>query len=379
MTHWVHVSSVLAWRGPAVGVIRFEREYARWALQHDPHGSRFCAYLPSRGAFVEVAAEQLRQALGPTPDACANAPAPQATRPIEPAAGDAFISLGLDWDTLDHAALWALKRHHGLRVILACYDLIPSLHPAYFEGVHQPGRFDAYLADLAWCADDVVCISDHTQQDLSGFLAAAGAPSPRLHTVRLGCDLPTPMDGPPVVPLDRPFVLYVSTLERRKNHALLMRVWRALRQRLQPFRLVLVGMRGWGVESWLAELQADALLQQDVVLLHQLPDAQLSALYRDCAFTVYPSWVEGWGLPVVESLAHGRLCVASNTSSLPEAGGGWAEHLHPGDEAAWVARLAELMSDPQQLQTLNTRIAQGFKPPAWHDTAFAVHQIASAP
>jgi glycosyltransferase involved in cell wall biosynthesis len=145
---------------------------------------------------------------------------------------------------------------------------------------------------------------------------------------------------------------------------------------MQPFRLVLVGMRGWGVDDWMAELQADGALQQDVMVLNQLSDADLAALYRQCAFTVYPSWAEGWGLPVVESLAHGRLCLASNTSSLPEAGAGWAEHLPPGDEAAWLARLADLMADPGQLQALNARIAKGFTPPAWHDTARVVHQIA---
>lgn len=383
MTHWVHISSLLAWRRPAVGVIRFEREFANWALEHDPQGSRFCAYEAHRGVFVEVSADRLRQCLenpqADSPHAGPHHSDPHHSGPQPPILlkrGDTFISLGLDWDTLDHAVLWALKRTHDLRVVLACYDLIPTRHPAYFEGVHEPGRFDAYLADLAWCADEVVCISDHTRQDLQRFCTETGAPTPRLHTVRLGCDLPTPSTGPSVVPADRPFVLYVSTLERRKNHALLLRVWRALRQRLQPFRLVLVGMRGWGVDEWMAELQADEALQQDVMVLHQLSDADLAALYRQCAFTVYPSWAEGWGLPVVESLAHGRLCLASNTSSLPEAGAGWAEHLPPGDEAAWLARLAELMADPGQLQALNARIAQGFTPPAWCDTARAVHQIA---
>ena len=127
----------------------------------------------------------------------------------------------------------------------------------------------------------------------------------------------------------------------------------------------------------MADLQADPSLQQDVQVLSHLTDGQLAALYRDCAFTVYPSWIEGWGLPVVESLAHGRLCVASNTSSLPEAGAGWAEHLDPADDAAWVARLAELMTQPSQLQAINARIAQGFRPPRWHDTAQAIHRIAT--
>ena len=379
MNRWVHITSLLAWRRPAVGVIRVEREFVRWALEHDPQGSRFCVYDPARAAFLQVGAAQVRQAL----DGHADAAPADTGEAIQPSRGDAFISLGLDWDTLDHAALWALKARHHLRVTLACYDLIPTRHPEYFDGVHPPGRFDAYLTDMAWCADEVVCISDHTRQDLQRFLAKAGAPTPRLHTIRLGCDLPTTCDDAPVVPRDRPFVLYVSTLERRKNHALLLRVWRALRRHGQaprePHRLVLVGMRGWGVDDWMADLQADPSLQQDVQVLSHLTDGQLAALYRDCAFTVYPSWIEGWGLPVVESLAHGRLCVASNTSSLPEAGAGWAEHLDPADDAAWVARLAELMTQPSQLQAINARIAQGFRPPRWHDAAQAIHRIATLP
>lgn len=375
---WLHVSSLLAWRRPAVGVVRVEGEFARWALRSAPSHIGFTAYVRAQRRFVEVPTGAVHAALNLSAE-----PLDLSSLPDLPAqAGDAFVSLGLDWDTLDHAALLQLKQRLGLRVTLACYDLIPTRHPQHFHGVHAPGRFDAYLVDMAWCADRVLCISEHTRQDFEAFLAETGAPRPHTHTIGLGCELPPASDPAPALPLPpdgRPFVLYVSTLESRKNHELLVRVWRRLRQHMLPHRLVLVGMRGWGVDGLIAQIESDPALQQDILILSNLPDAQLDALYRHCAFTVYPSWMEGWGLPVVESLARGRLCLASNTTSLPEAGGGWAEHLNPGDEEAWVQRLAHLMSHPKEVQALNARIAQGYTAPRWDGMAQAIHQLASSP
>lgn len=390
---WVHVSSLLAWRRPAVGVLRVERSFVHWVLERSSSrvpqegptqaSVRFTAYLPQQSRLVEVPTEAVRAALQQSGKAPSGPQPPNQSDlhglpEIAAQPGDAFVSLGLDWDTLNHAVLLQLKRRLGLRITLACYDLIPTRHPQHFRGVHAPGRFDAYLVDMAWCADDVVCISDHTRQDLEAYLAEVGAPRPRTHTIRLGCELPaTPVaQSLPLPPDDRPFVLYVSTLESRKNHALLVRVWRRLREHQQPHRLVFVGMPGWGVDALLAELQSDAALREDVLILSHVPDEQLEALYRACAFTVYPSLMEGWGLPVVESLARGRLCLASNTTSLPEAGGGWAEHLDPTDEDAWVRRLAALMRHPTEVQAINARIAQGFKAPSWEGTARAIDAIA---
>src|SRR5437660_11261798 len=128
------------------------------------------------------------------------------------------------------------------------------------------------------------------------------------------------------------YVLYVSTIEHRKNHRLLVRVWQRLLERhganLVP-NLIFAGKIGWLVEDLLADLEASNYLNGKIILLRSLSDAQLHEAYSSCLFTVFPSLCEGWGCPVAESLAHGKFCVASNHTAIPEAGGNLIDYFDP--------------------------------------------------
>ena len=309
----------------------------------------------------------------PPPD---HAPAP----PPPFAHSDRFVSLGLDWEYLDQARLYRLKQEYGLRVTLICYDVIPLLYPHLV--VLPPGNFGAYAVDMAWCADAVLCISEHTRDDFERVMARVGAPVPPTHVIRLGADidLRQPEAPPPALAGaagERPFVLFVSTIERRKNHEILYRAWTRLRDGgLEPHRLVFVGMPGWGVTDLMNDLKLDPRVQDDVLLLNHVGDAELAWLYRHAAFTVFPSLYEGWGLPVVESLARGKFCLSSNAASLPEAGGEWAEYLDPWDLPAWVERLGFYMRNPQEVEARNARIAAEFTPPTWAACAQTIHDVA---
>ena len=118
--------------------------------------------------------------------------------------------------------------------------------------------------------------------------------------------------------------------------------------------------------------------QGDIVCLNHVSDGELAWLYRHAAFTVFPSLYEGWGLPVVESLAWGKFCLASSAASLPEAGGTWAEYQDPWDLPAWVDRLGHYMQHPQEVQARNDRIAREFRAPGWAQTAQAIHDVVLA-
>ena len=297
--------------------------------------------------------------------------------------GDRLVSLGLDWDYLDQKVLYQLKQRHGLRTTLICYDVIPALFPQLV--VLPPGGFGAYLVDMAWCADEVLCISHHTRKDCEAVLSRLGAPVPPMHVIHLGSEVHAsgePARAPAGLAVgegERPFVLFVSTIERRKNHEILYRAWTRLRdQGVVPHRLVFVGMQGWGVTDLLNDMRLDPRTQSDIVLLNHVSDAELDWLYRHAAFTVFPSLYEGWGLPLVESLARGKFCLASSAASLPEAGGPHAEYLDPWDLPAWVDRLGHYMAHPEEVEARNERIRREFRAPSWADTARQIHQVALA-
>ncbi len=166
------------------------------------------------------------------------------------------------------------------------------------------------------------------------------------------------------------YVLYVSTIELRKNHRLLVRVWQRLLERhgtdLVP-NLVFAGKIGWLVDDLLEELAASGYLNGKIVLLRSLSDTELQQAYRSCLFTVFPSLSEGWGLPIVESLAHGKFCVASNHTSIPEAGGKLIDYFDPVNEDDALAKIERPLIDQGYLAAREAQLRAEYRARTWGD------------
>jgi glycosyltransferase involved in cell wall biosynthesis len=137
----------------------------------------------------------------------------------------------------------------------------------------------------------------------------------------------------------------------------------------RPPYLVFAGLVGWLVADLLALIENDPLLKGRIVMLTRATDAELSWLYRNALFTVYPSFYEGWGLPISESLAQGKACIASNSSAMPEAGQGLAIHLDPQDFAAWYREIRSLIEDRPRLAALEAEIKRRYRRLDWSEAA----------
>jgi glycosyltransferase involved in cell wall biosynthesis len=149
-----------------------------------------------------------------------------------------------------------------------------------------------------------------------------------------------------------PYVLFVGTLEPRKNVVSLVRAYRRAAAGGLEHSLVLAGAPGWGADALERELALDA--PGGIVRVGFVPAGELDAVYRGASMFVYPSVYEGFGLPVVEAMARGVPTITSNTSSLPEVVGDAAITVDPASvdaladairtvasEAAAAARLAD--------------------------------------
>lgn len=303
-------------------------------------------------------------------------------RPVELPAGAVYVSLGLDWDYGDMVHLYRLKQEKKLKCLFFCYDVIPVRFP-HLCVADVSRQFAHYFADLAWSADLILCISQSSRRDLEQLLQRLGVPCPETRVIRLGEDtLPGNGCGLSVNPaverlLKQPYILFVSTIERRKNHETLYRAYARLAEEgLVLPDLIFVGMPGWGVQELLSDIALDPRVQGRIHLLHHVSDAELAELYQHTCFTVYPSLYEGWGLPVAESLAFGKFCLCSDTSSLPEVGGEWVEYLDPWDIPAWVERLRYYIGHPEEVARRNAAIAEGYRPHPWAQTAETIYQEA---
>jgi glycosyltransferase involved in cell wall biosynthesis len=261
------------------------------------------------------------------------------------------------------------KQRYGVRFSILIYDLIPIEHESFVEQQHVI-QFRDWLRDAIPVADVVLTISKYSRDALIRWAAAAGRSLPRVEVVELGSgSSDRPMAGDiKATSFPQRFVLFVSTIEIRKNHRLLVRVWRRLLARhgadAVPV-LIFAGQVGWMVDDLLEDLAAGDGLGGKIVLMQGLSEAELRQAYRACLFTVFPSLCEGWGLPVAESLVQGKFCVASNRTSIPEVGGDLIDYFDPSDDDDALAKIERLLLDPAYLAAREARLQAEYRPRTW--------------
>ncbi len=253
----------------------------------------------------------------------------------------------------------ATGRRRRLTRFLTVYDLIAVLHPELFE----PSVSRLIRRTLASLTPDdwVLCISEATRQDLLGL-------RPDLHPERVGVTHLAAADHfqPDMRPErwaevqrkyglpDQPYMLTLSTLEPRKNIGMVIRCFGRLvaAGKLGDMKLVLVGTKGWMMESIFSELASLGVLRDRVLVTGFVEDGDLAPIYSHAEMFVYPSLMEGFGLPPLEAMQCGIAVIASNTSSLPEVVGEAGITVCPSDEDALSQAMTGLHDDAGLRQRL---------------------------
>jgi len=226
------------------------------------------------------------------------------------------------------------------------------------------------MFELAANSDGIMAISQSTSRDFGTFCTSVGIIAPPVSVIRLG-DNPElqPVKSVPVVGIEsESYILAVGSFEARKNYALLYSVWKqaALNGQILP-RLVIVGSKGWAAGDTLAAMQLDPDVAEAITVLGGISRARLTWLYQNAMFTIYPSTYEGWGLPIAESLAYGKPCLASNTSSMPEVGGDLVDYFNPLDPQGCLLAIKAYL-EPGALAAHHERIQSEFKTTSWAAT-----------
>ena len=295
--------------------------------------------------------------------------------------GDVLISLGLDWDYPFYKEFYFLRKHHGIKVVTCCYDLIPVLYPQYC--VHDvAGLFASYFLEVADGSDLVLCISRQTENDLNELLNRTGGARPSTHVFPLGDNVPIAgteeISSPVKAICQEPFILFVSTIERRKNHEVLYRAYHLLcaqgNRGILP-KLVFVGMQGWGVSELLKDIELDPLTRNMIIRLNHVTDTELRFLYDQAKFCVFPSLYEGWGLPVGEALSIGKAVICSNRGSLPEVGGKLVRYVDPWNSQAWAEEILRMVTDDVWREYWEENAKKQYQAKTWTDAALSIHRV----
>ena len=410
-TVWMDVTT--SWRarsGPTNGTLRVEQSYAAALQKVIPDRLRLCRYHAVRRRFIPVAAlpnvklptqamqrmdkkgrvhlgrkaeigrrtervfRQWRRSAMAEINRWLHGFGSYTPFPVS-RGGDILLLAGETWGQHDFAVLRLLRQHHGIRIAAICQDLIPIKCPQFLETDAFIERFQRYADFLVRDVDLVIAISESTRTDVLDYARTSGGLHGDIQILELGHDVGgATIDGPPSSLTDltpNEFVLSVSAIQSRKNLELLYRLWRRLSEERLPNlpKLVIIGRRVSGSDDVLQQIARDPIVRDTVVVIHVVSDAALSWLYRNCAWTLYPSLYEGWGLPISESLAHGKFCLASNMSALKEAGQGLVRHIDPRDFTAWREAVVDLVRSPKLVLEFERLIKARYRQVTWQQSA----------
>ena len=386
-----------AGRGTPTGIDRVEFAYARHLLA-DGSSACFTAVKPIGGLglvpdgaarrFVEALAASWR---GDGAAAIADRRARRAAQQLRLAlltASERRLSKRL---RSDPGAVYLLVSHHHLenramlarlkargaaRFVCLIHDLIPIQFPEYAK----PGQAAHHLRRIRAAtelADALIVNSAVTHDALRDELRRAGREPPVL-VAPFGTDLAFPGDDRP--PPARPYFVYVSTIEARKNHILLLNLWRQLATELGEAAplLVLIGQRGWESENVEDMLDRAPALRHAVVEHNTLPDSEMVRLLRGAAAVLLPSFAEGFGFPVIEALALGVPVLCSDIPALRETGGSVPEFLDPLDGPGWRAAILDYSRPGSPRRAAQLARLAGWRAPRWQDYFAAVDQFIAA-
>ncbi|TVV73376.1 glycosyltransferase family 4 protein [Sphingomonas solaris] len=259
----------------------------------------------------------------------------------------------------------AILRREQARLVGLVHDLIPIEYPEYARpngaALHQ-----ARMATLADHAAGLITNSDATRVSLRRHLERSGH-QPIIDVAHLGTH---PVPPPPALEPGAadPYFICVGTIEPRKNHLLLLNLWRRLVEDGGPVpRLVLVGRRGWENEQVIDMLERCPALAAHVDEHAGLPDRAMAQLIGQARALLLPSFAEGFGMPVTEALGAGVPVLCSDLPALREAGGEVPDYLDPLDGVAWIRSVREYAKADSSRRTAQLERLSRWKPPAWSD------------
>jgi glycosyltransferase involved in cell wall biosynthesis len=284
-----------------------------------------------------------------------------------PSAGRAPEEKGLIYLNVGHTGLddpslsdWIAEAK--VRAIFLIHDLIPLLHPDFCRPGEQ-AKHQRRMHNVLKSATGLIANSRETLRDLEAFASKLGLPLPPTVSALLG----TPEIPSNVQPrhFDRPHFVTVGTIEGRKNHVLLLNLWRRLAEdcgAAAPL-LVIVGQRGWKADAAIEALDRARDLRADVLEVGKCADDELAGIVAGAQALLMPSFAEGFGLPVAEALALGTPVIASDLSVFREFAGDLPTYLDPGDELAWEQAIRALTHSRERERQVQ-RI-RGFRAPEW--------------
>jgi glycosyltransferase involved in cell wall biosynthesis len=261
----------------------------------------------------------------------------------------------------------------GVKGVMVVHDLVRYLFPNFFVFNLMQKALDRWAYPrMLRNYHHLVTVSESTKQDLMRIFQI---PADKITVTHHGADREfRPLDGPEArsrlaqeYRLRPPFILFLGTLEPRKNLTTLVKALAPLKEKI-PHTLVLVGQKGWLWEEIFQTV--DRLGLRDRILwTGYIPDEDRVLFYNAAEFLVYPSWYEGFGMPLLEALQSGCPVIASRVSALPEVVEDAGLLIDPGDVAGLSQAMLRVATDPGLRETLREAGLARARRFSWEESA----------
>jgi glycosyltransferase involved in cell wall biosynthesis len=256
-----------------------------------------------------------------------------------------------------------LKRMQVLPILFV-HDLIPITHPEYCR-LGERDRHIARISNALRMASGIVVNSQATRDELMAFAGLSGNTMPPSVVGPLASGVLKPCAGQR--PMKTPYFVVLSTIEPRKNHWLLLQIWNDLVRTMGESmpRLLVIGQRGWECENVVRLLQRCEQLKGYVYELSNCTDDDLSNYLQHAQALLFPSFAEGYGMPLVEALLLGVPVIVSDLPVFREVAAEVPEYVDPLDAKRWGELILDYAKLDSKLRSEQLRRLGDFVAPTW--------------
>lgn len=283
--------------------------------------------------------------------------------------------LNVSHQNLGARVFGALREGGCDRIVAMLHDVIPLEFPEFARpGTVRP--FERSVRDLAQGADGIIYNSQDTRRRTEALLTRWGARRPPGVVAQLGVDVADASDNN--VEAAHPYFVTIGTIEPRKNQLLLLHIWRRFYETRSPEEiphLHIVGRRGWENENIIDLLERSAMMNRVVFERQKLEDREMTRLLAGARALLFPSFIEGFGIPLVEALALGVPAICSDGEALREVGGDAPDYLDCLDGPGWIRAIDDYAERPSTRRKAQMHRLANYVAPTWADHFPAVEKF----
>lgn len=293
--------------------------------------------------------------------------------------GSVFFDVDSVWKTrVRRSFLYPILKKNGVIIKPLIHDIIGITHPAFCASDDVLCFVDYIGATLDY-ADEIVVTSRTTKKYICDLCEKIGHDIPKFAIEPLGgnfskkeyddSDVSSEVKN---IADNGKFVLMVGTVEPRKNHKLILDAYDLGMN--DDMQVVFAGFVGQGMEKLTERIAAYREKGAKVWHLDSASDADIDYLYRHCFALTFPSYIEGYGLPIIEALMRGVIVIAADTDINKEIGGDNAIYFRQDSPEDLRDKVNSLLADETRQQELKRLIA-GYEPPMWEKTATGIAEV----